>query len=208
MTDSEARDITVLIGAARGGDATAAERLFAMVYGDLKQIARRHLRGMGGRRGETLRTTALVHEAYLRLARPGGDVNDRVHFFAVASRAMRQIVVDHVRRERAAKRGGGVVPVSLDDVEVGGPPVATEELLALDAALDHLASFDARLGRVVECHFYGGMTFEEIGVLLGRTERTIKRDWRKARAFLHAELADAAPGANTAPAPESNPTDS
>jgi RNA polymerase sigma factor (TIGR02999 family) len=185
-----AAEITRWIAAARGGDAGAGEALFSAVYADLKRIAHRQLAGQ--RRDATLSTTALVHEAYLRLVRPESlDLNDRNHFFAVAARAMRQILVDHARRKAADKRGGGVLAVELDEGRVAASPAGAEraaELVALDAALERLERLDERLARVVEWRFFGGLTLEEIGAALGLTERTMKRDWRKARAFLFREL--------------------
>jgi RNA polymerase sigma factor (TIGR02999 family) len=179
-------EITALLAAARGGDPAAGDELFRAVYHHLKRLARRQLAGQ--RDGATLSTTALVHEAYLRLARPGALAqHDRVHFFAVAARAMRQIVIDAARRRTAEKRGGGALAVELDEGRVAGVE-RPEELVALDAALDKLERLDERLARVVEWRFFGGLSLEEIGAALERTERTIKRDWRKARAFLYREL--------------------
>jgi RNA polymerase sigma factor (TIGR02999 family) len=180
-------DITELLAAARRGDAAAAEALFGVVYADLKRIAHRQLAGQP--RDATLSTTALVHEVYLRLARPESlELNDRTHFFAVAARAMRQILVDHARRKSAEKRGGGVLALELDEGRVGSSPEKAAELVALDEALDRLEQLDERLARVVEWRFFGGLTLEEIGAALELTERTMKRDWRKARAFLYREL--------------------
>ena len=190
-------DVTELLVAAREGDAAAADRLFQAVYGDLKRIARRQLGGSGP---STLTPTALVHEAYLRLARPGNlDQNDRTHFFAVAARAMRQIVVDHARTKSAGKRGGGALAVELAEDHVTPPmrEIEMEDLLALDAALSNLERIDGRLAQVVEWRFFGGLSLEEIAPALGLTERTIKRDWRKARAFLYRELTGGAPATST-----------
>lgn len=179
--------VTALLRSARAGDPAAAEELFALVYADLKRVARRQL--VGQRPGETISATVLVHEAFLRLAKPGAlEQNDRQHFFAVASRAMRQILVDHARRKSAEKRGGGRLAVELDEGRLVADDARTEELLAVDAALERLAALDPRLAQVVEWRFFGGLTLEEIGAALGLTERTIKRDWRKARAFLFREL--------------------
>jgi RNA polymerase sigma factor (TIGR02999 family) len=181
-------EITALLAAARAGDEAAGAELFRAVYQDLKRLARRQLAGQ--RDGATLSTTALVHEAYLRLARPGAlGQHDRVHFFAVAARAMRQIVIDAARRRTAEKRGGGALAVELDEGRVAGAGDRPEELVALDAALARLEQLDERLARVVEWRYFGGLTLEEIAAALERTDRTIKRDWRKARAFLYRELA-------------------
>lgn len=189
----EPAEITTLLGAARHGDSEAAERLFRRVYSDLKRIAHRQLGGFSRR--ETLETTALVHETYLKLARPAlGDFHDRVHFLAVASRAMRQILLDRVRARQAAKRGGGATPLELEKHEPAAP-AAGLELEAVEQALGELEGLDPRLGRVVEMRFYGGMTYEEIGAALGLSDRTAKSDWRKARAFLESRLSSAGLGA-------------
>lgn len=196
-------DVTELLAAARAGDSSAAERLFAAVYADLKRIARRQLGGAG----ETLSPTALVHEAYLRLARPGAlGQHDRTHFFAVAARAMRQILVDHARRKAADKRGGGIAAGELDEGRIAaGGETAAEDLLALDAALARLAAADERLARVVELRFFGGLELAEIADVVGVSERTLKRDWRRARAFLYREITGAAPADASPPAGPEEP---
>ena len=180
-------EVTELLRAARSGDAAAAEALYRAVYGDLKRIARRQL----GRRdaASTLTTTALVHEAYLRLARPGSlDLNDRTHFFSLAARAMRQILVDHARKRMADKRGGGVLALELDEGRVGAADDRADVLVALDGALEKLERVDDRLARLVEWRFFGGMTFEEAAAGIGVSDRTLKRDWKRAKAFLYREL--------------------
>ncbi len=176
-----------LLAGVKSGDHAARDGLFSLVYDDLRRIAGHHLRGQAT---GTLGTTAMVNEAYLRLA--GADAarwNDRIHFFSVASTAMRQILVDHARRRVAAKRGGGSPVVLLDDDRVGEEPRLLE-VLALDEALDHLRTLSERLARVVEMRFFGGMSVEETAAALGVTERTVKRDWRKARSVLHHRLRD------------------
>jgi RNA polymerase sigma factor (TIGR02999 family) len=181
-----ASEVTALLAAVRDGDSAAGERLFAIVYGDLKRIARRQLRGSAG---GTLTPTSLVHEAYLRLARPGNqEQQDRVHFFAVAARAMRQIAVDHARRRAADRRGGGAAAVTLQDDDSAGAPPPAVDLLALDVALERLAEMDQRLVRLVEWRFFAGLTVEEIAAVLDVSTRTVKRDWRKARAILYREI--------------------
>jgi RNA polymerase sigma factor (TIGR02999 family) len=183
---SAAGDVTALLAAVRAGDAAAGRALFEIVYSDLKRVARRQLGGGGA----TLSTTALVHEAFLRLARPGALAqNDRAHFFAVASRAMRQILVDHARRKSADKRGGGALALELDEGRVAAADGRADEMVALDAALERLEALDERLARVVELRFFGGLTLEEVAGALAVTERTVNRDWRKARAFLYREIA-------------------
>ena len=178
--------ITELLRAVEGGDKAARDRLFALVYGELRGLARGQLRRIPVR--DTLSTTALVNETYLKLA--GGRVwtaRDRSHFFALAARAMRQILVDHARRRLRQKRGGGVAPVSLEEALVPAPDRA-EELLALDEALARLEGMDAELAQIVEWRFFGGLSVEEVAVLLAVSDRTVKRHWRAARAFLFQEL--------------------
>jgi RNA polymerase sigma factor (TIGR02999 family) len=180
-------EVTDLLAAVRGGDRDAEDRLLNLVYPDLKRIARRQLRRAG--RGDTLQTTGLVHEVYVRLAGPAlGGFHDRVHFLAVASRAMRRILIDRARARATAKRGGGAPPFDLD-FEQAAAPARDETLLALEDALAELERLEPRLGRVVEMRFFSGMTAEEAGAALGLTDRTVKSDWRKARAFLEGRLA-------------------
>lgn len=179
-------DITALLAAARAGDRDACDRVFASVYAELRRLARRQRWHAGGY--HTLETTALVHEAYLKLAgNLGWSSNDRMHFFALAARAMRQILVDHARHRRRDKRGGGAEHVELDNAELGVVREA-EELLALDQALERLGEVDPELVRLVEWRFFAGLTLEEIASEVGVSERTLKRDWRAAKAFLHAQL--------------------
>jgi len=178
--------VTRLIAAVRAGEKDAMDRLFEVVYEDLKRRAHAQLSGAG----QTLDTTALVHEAYLKLsdsARP--DWADRQHFFRVAARAMRHIVIDRARSRLTAKRGGGQAPLDLDRVELGADSAA-EQMVALDDALSRLAGQDPRLGAVVELRFFGGLTVEETARSLDISERTVKRDWRLARAFLHDMLSE------------------
>ena len=179
-------EMTALLQAASAGDKAAEGRLFEAVYADLHRIAQRHLRAAN--QGNA-RATSLVHEVYLRMARGDGlALNDRTHFFAVASRAMRQIVIDHVRSRRTEKRGGGVEAMSLDSAIVAVAQGRDEELLVLDEALKRLELVDPRLARFVELRFYGGLQLEELAEVVGLSERTLKRDWRKARAFLYREI--------------------
>ena len=169
------------------------EDLFPLVYDELKRIARRHRRAAGS--GDTLSTTELVHEAYLRLARaaPGGW-RDRAHFFATASRAMRHLLVDFARRRKALKRGGDLRRVSLGG-EAAALELEVEEMLALDVALDRLDAMSPRLRQVVELRFFAGLPEAEIAGTLGVTTRTVERDWTKARLFLLRELDGLGPGA-------------
>ena len=152
----------------------------------MRRIARRQLRSE--RPDHTLNTTALVHEAYLKLVdQTRAEWRDRVHFFAVAAQAMRRILVDHARKHLAAKRGGRQQQVPLEEAVLSIDDRA-ETLLALDEALTDLARLDERLGRVVECRFFGGLSEEETAEVLGVTARTVRRDWVKAKGWLHAEI--------------------
>ena len=181
--DPAGGEITALLARYRDGDRDAFDRLLPMVYAELRDRAHRQLAVR--RPGETLVTTALVHEAWLKLAGSGSQSwNDRIHFFAVASRAMRQILVDTARRKTAGKRGGGARALSLDPADLAAPGRA-EELVALDEALTQLAALDDRLARTVELRFFGGLSVEETAEALGVSPRTVKRDWRAARAFLY-----------------------
>lgn len=177
-----AGDVTVLLGAARDGDRRALDRLLPLVYDDLRAVAEREMRREAA--GHTLQPTALVHEAFLRLTGAAGSASDRAHFLAIAARAMRQVLVDHARRRSAAKRGGGLAPATLTD-GIGDGPLNAEEILALDRALETL---DPRQRQVVECRFFAGMEETEIATALGLSERTVRRDWAKARAWLYREL--------------------
>ncbi|HEV7507329.1 MAG TPA: ECF-type sigma factor [Thermoanaerobaculia bacterium] len=184
-------DVTTLLHAARQGDRGAGEELFARLYTDLKRLARAQL-ARGRRPGETLDTTVLVHESYLRLG--GGshlDAESRAHFFNLAARVMRNVVVDFARRRDAEKRGAALRvswPEGMDPA--AGGEGSEVDLLALDTALARLQEESPRLARVVELRFFAGLALEEIAGLLDVGERTLKRDWRKARAFLLAELRD------------------
>lgn len=183
---STSDEVTRLLDQLRGGDREALDRLFPLVYQELRQAADRVLRREA--RGHTLQPTALVHEAYLKLAGAPIGSENRAHFLGIAARAMRQVLVDHARRRRAAKRGGGEAAVSLADAD-GAIDLQSDELLALDEALTRLAKESDRLRQVVELRFFGGLTEEEIATTLDVTTRTIQRDWVKARAWLHKELA-------------------
>jgi RNA polymerase sigma factor (TIGR02999 family) len=180
-------EITELIGRARGGDREASERVFALLYDELRRLAAGQLRGE-----DAMRTTSLVHEAYLKLAHHGAlAVNDRGHFFAVAARVMRQIVIDHVRARAALRRGGGMQFAPLDTTAMqAAAEDRGEEVLALDHALDRLAALDAPLAALVEMRFYAGLELAEIASVQERSERSLKRDWRRARAFLQREIAE------------------
>jgi RNA polymerase sigma factor (TIGR02999 family) len=188
--EEPSEDITAILSAWGKGDPGAVDRLFPVVYQELRSLARRR----AGRHGETLRTTALVHEAYLRLVdQTHASYESRAHFFAVAAKVMRRLVIDHARDQKAAKRGGDAVRVPIDDAVFvdSGAPV---DLLALDRALQRLEGFEPRLGRLVELRYFAGLTLEETAAALSISAATVKRDWFKARAFLMQEMAgEAAP---------------
>jgi RNA polymerase sigma factor (TIGR02999 family) len=180
------QSVTRLLERLREGRPDAMEALIPVVYEELRRTARRELARR--RPGETLDTTSLVHEAYLKLAGPGDPSwNDRTHFFAVAATAMRQIIVDYARQRKTAKHGGALRRVHLDERRLV-PDEQAAELLELDEALDRLAELNVRLSQVVECRFFGGLTVPETAAVLGRSPRTINRDWRKAKAWLYREL--------------------
>jgi RNA polymerase sigma-70 factor, ECF subfamily len=177
--------ITTLLLQLRAGDKKAEAELFALVYEELRRIAARKMDAERG--NHTLQTTALVHEAYLRLVRQENlEFQTRHHFFAVAAQTMRRILVDHARAHQAAKRGGGFA-CNLDECAAITPEPSTD-VLALDEALDRLSKFDSRQARIVEMRFFGGMGEEEIAGVLGVSSRTVKRDWTLAKAWLYGEL--------------------
>lgn len=179
-------DVSVLLVAASAGNRDAADQAFALVYADLQQLARRQVRSGGAGPG----ATSLVHEVYERLVKPDAmQLDSREHFFALAARAMRQLVVDHARQRSAAKRGGGALEQDLDEIaERVGTSGNAERLIDLDQALTRLAALDPQLTTLVEMRFFGGLELSEIADITGRSERSLKRDWRKARAILHANL--------------------
>ncbi|MFW6089166.1 MAG: sigma-70 family RNA polymerase sigma factor [Gemmatimonadota bacterium] len=178
--------MTRLIRACADGRDEAFDSLIELVYDDLRRIAHRTLRGE--RRGHTLDTTALVHEAYLKLV-PQAEASwrDRAHFFAVASRVIRHILIDYARRRNADKRDGGVRVTFREDLARSDP--AGVDLLALDEALERLAAHDERLVRIVECRFFGGMTIDETASVLDISPRTVDRGWARARTYLYRDLA-------------------
>lgn len=186
---AETVEITQLLDAARDGDRGALDRVLATLYQELHSMARRQL---AGQHGQTLDATALVHEAYLKLI--GGHAaqfDDRAHFFAYAASAMRSVVVDYARQRLAQKRGGDLHRVTELPEELEGASRLDEETLALDTALTRLAQVDERLAQVVELRYFAGLSELEIAALLKRSERSIRRDWQKARLFLLASLKDA-----------------
>lgn len=182
----DATDITRMLDAARAGDTDASEELFASVYPRLRQIAKQR---RGGWRGDdTMDTTALVHEAYLKIAaRPDAQYEGRGHFFAVAATAMRQILINYAEKKSAAKRGGGATPVTLRDGDLVADD-ALDDLLTLNAALEKLAELSARQAGVVECLFFAGYGVAETAEALDVSAATVKRDWAAARAWLYREM--------------------
>lgn len=179
-------DVTQLLLAWDGDNREVLDRLTPLVYEELRRLASRHLHHE--RPGHTLTTTALVHEAYVKLVdQDRAQWQNRAHFFAIAAQCMRRILLMHARKRRAAKRGGGQPDLPLDDVIVVSEARA-DELLALNDALSQLEAMDERLGQVVECRYFGGLTIEETAEVLGVSAATVKRDWRTARAWLHRAL--------------------
>jgi RNA polymerase sigma factor (TIGR02999 family) len=193
MNESPQHSVTRLLAEVRAGNKSAFDALLPLVYGELHQIAanqRRHWEG-----DETLNTTALVHEAYLRLVdQTSPEWNNRPHFLAVAATAMRQILLDYAKRKRAAKREGGRRHVRLEDAEhvLNGSAdlsfAQSESLIALEDALCRLQRHDSRLSRIVECRFYGGMTIEDTAEALAISPASVKRGWAMAQAWLYREL--------------------
>lgn len=196
------RPVTGLLADYAAGDRSALDRLVPRVYQELRRIAHRHMRGE--RRAQTLATTALVHEAYVALADPQvpASPQNRLHFFAIASRLMRNILVDHARQRAARKRGGDRIRTTLD-AELAVVDDRAAGLLDLDRALERLAGFDDRLAKVVEYRFFGGMTLDETAEVLGLSTMTVSRDWQKARAWLHRFLRGRDPVRDLARDPES-----
>src|SRR5215470_14150451 len=179
-------EVTGLLRAAEAGDRDAGDRVFSVLYDELRAIAHRQLRGAPGE--QTLSTTALVHETYLKLSRGAGwTAKDRSHFFSIAARAMRMILVDAARGRTRQRRGAGRRPLDLENVEIPVEERAAE-IVALDEALERLSATDGELAQLVEWRFFAGLSVEEIAEMSGRSERTVKRHWQAARAFLYQEL--------------------
>ncbi len=174
-------NITVLLKALRRGDREAGEKLFPLVYAELHKLARGYMRRE--RQNHTLQPTALINEAYVRLAQASIDWQNRAHFTAVAANAMRRILVDHARARAAAVRGGGVQITEWND-NFAFAPEKSSELLALDEALDRLEKINPRQAKIVELRYIGGLSFEEIAEVLALSSRTAKRDWAVARVWL------------------------
>ena len=188
-----AGDITVLLDAARDGDRSAMDRVLSTLYQELHGMARRQLAGQ--QYAHTLDATALVHEAYLKLVGRGNGnarFDDRAHFFAYAASAMRSVIVDYARQRLAQKRGGNLHRVTELPENLEGGLSLDEDMLGLDTALNRLSSVDPRLTQVVELRYFAGLSELEIAALLQRSERSVRRDWQKARMFLLASLQEPA----------------
>lgn len=186
---ADAPDITLWLDSARGGDRAALDRVLATLYQELHTMVRRQL---SGQHGYTLDATALVHESYLKLLGSTGTAKfeDRAHFFAYAASSMRSVVVDYARSRLARKRGGDLKRVADIPEEVEGNLRLDEDMLALNDALEKLAAADERLAQVVEMRYFAGLSELEIAELLQRSERSIRRDWQKARMFLLSAMQD------------------
>jgi RNA polymerase sigma factor (TIGR02999 family) len=186
MSDPQTHEVTEILREWCAGDSSAAERLFPLVYDELRRQARFYL--SRERPEHTLQPTALVHEAYLRLVdQTVLKAENRTHFFGIASRLMHQILVDHARQKKAEKRGGAAQRLSLDDVDIA-PEEAAGDILQLNEALERLEKTDERKSRVVEMRFFGGMKESEIAHILDINEKTVRRDWQFAKLWLYREL--------------------
>lgn len=189
MPSGSPPSVTALLGELRAGRADALDELLPLVYEELRALAHRQRLRQGA--AETINTTALVHDAYEKLARVPGDWHDRAHFFRVAAMAMRQVIVDYARAQRAAKRGGDRHAVPLEDLALVAEH-RTDEVLALDEALGRLSALDARQGEVVTLRYFVGLTIPETAEVLGLSPATVKREWATARAWLHREMSRSA----------------
>jgi RNA polymerase sigma factor (TIGR02999 family) len=180
-------EITQLLGKMSRGDKGAKDKLFELVYSELRRRASAYLRRE--RRGHTLQTTDLVHEAYFKLVdQKKVQWQDRAHFFHIAAKVMRRILVDHARKHRALKRGGGQIKISIEDDSTIVAEERPDELIAVDAALEKLAVMDERQSEIVELRFFGGHTIEQTAEILAISVATVKREWRPAKAWLAREI--------------------
>jgi RNA polymerase sigma factor (TIGR02999 family) len=187
MAPGSTQSVTDLLRAWTTGDQAALDALLPLVYDELRRQARRYMRTQPT--GHTLQTTGLVHEAYLRLVGQSSvEWKGRAHFFGVAAKAMRSILVDHARARNAAKRGGSPRALTLDDAAWIAGPQASVDVLALDDALGRLAELDPRKSRLVELRYFGGLGIDEAATVLGVSPTTVKREWMTARAWLRREL--------------------
>lgn len=188
MANQETHDVTQILQDWREGNADAAERLFPLVYDELKRQARRYL--FRERVNHTLQPTALVHEAYIKMIDQSSlSLQNRAHFFGIASRIMRQILVDHARAYNAEKRGGAAERFSIEDLDIL-PEQSAADLIELDDALKRLEAIDERKAKVVDMRFFGGLKDAEIAEVLGVTEKTVRRDWQFAKLWLFRELSE------------------
>lgn len=189
MTNPSTQEITRLLADWGDGDPAALEKLTPLVYAELRRIARRQMRDE--RPGHTLQATALVNEAFLRLGGGGGggDFHDRAHFYAVCAQVMRHVLIDHARTRTRDKRGGGAQHVALDEAAAVLEGKGADELVALDEALRGLEEFDAQKARVVELRYFGGLSIEETAEVLGVSPTTVRREWRRAKAWLYRAIA-------------------
>jgi RNA polymerase sigma factor (TIGR02999 family) len=191
MTTPSSQEVTRLLLAWRDGDEAALEKLLPLVYEELHQLAARHMRRESP--GHTLQTSALVNEAFIRLIdQQQVHWQNRAHFFGIAAQLMRRILLDHARSQARAKRGGGVLKVSFDEAAIVSGQRAAE-LIALDDALNALAAFDSGKSRIVELRFFGGLSNEEVAEVMGMSLRTVEREWRKAKLWLHHAISKGKP---------------
>jgi RNA polymerase sigma-70 factor (ECF subfamily) len=187
MTEDSSREITEILARMEGGDESAAARLMPLVYEKLHTLADRYFRQQ--KQEHTLQPTALVHEAFMKLVGASHpDWNSQAHFFSVAAKAMRQILTDHARRKKAAKRGADAQRVTLSGLGTPGIDEMQIDLIALDGAMAKLAELSPRQCRIVEMRFLAGMEMEEVAKVLDLSDRTVYREWRTAKAFLQCEL--------------------
>ena len=192
MNDSRHSTVTVLLAQVKAGNHAAFDELFPLVYEELHGLA--HAQRVGWRGDDTMNTSALVHEAYLKLAAQDQlDIEGRAHFQSVAARAMRQILINYARGKKAQKRGGDRVAVTFDEMKLEdqGPEITderAESLIALDDSLARLSELDERHARVVECRFFGGMTITDTAAALDVSTRTVERDWAMAKAWLYQDM--------------------
>jgi len=185
LNGASSKRVTEILASLGAGDEEALKALIPLVYDELRRLARYHL--SAERRDHTLQSTALVNEAYLRLAGQDLHFQNRAHFLAIASQLMRQILVDYARKHRADKRGGGACMVTLDE-RMAIPQAGGVDVLALDEALNGLARLDQQQSRIVELRFFGGLSIDEASAVLGISPATVKRDWATARVWLHREI--------------------
>lgn len=185
MQPNQEHEITRLLTEWSHGEESALEALTPIVYEELRQLAKRYMRQE--RVGHTLQSTAIVHEAFLRLVNQNVAWNGRTHFFSIAAKMMRRILVDHARSRGASKRGAGMIRVPVDENSVSSPE-RDIDLVALDEALEHLADIDPQRSRIVELRYFGGLSNEESAEILGVSPATVQRQWMGARAWLYHEL--------------------